>query len=225
MLKDNDLEIIKNNLSFWIKLNEKEKNLFINNISKIFYNNGEIVSRADSGCLGLMLIKSGGLRVYMMSEDGREVTLYRLSKRESCVLSASCILKNITFDVIIEAEADTEVLLLNIDTLNKLNNENIYVENFGYKKIVHRFSEVMWAFEQIMFMSFDKRLATFLIDEMIRDKTTNINLTHEQIAKHMGSAREVVSRMLKSFESRGILKLSRGLIEIRDKEKLKKLLI
>jgi CRP/FNR family transcriptional regulator len=148
-----------------------------------------------------------------------------LTEGESCVLSASCILNNITFDVIINAETETEIFLLNVGTFSKLNNENIYVENFSYKNAVDRFSDVMWAMEQILFMSFDKRLATFLIDETAKTKTTDINLTHDQIAKYLGSAREVVSRMLKNFEAQGILKLSRGLIQIIDKDKLKKILI
>lgn len=224
MLKESDLEFFRNNISFWNKLNEQEKNLVENNVTKIVYNKGEMLHSADSECLGLILIKRGGLRVYILSEDGREVTLYRLSEGDSCVLSASCILNNITFDVVIDAETETEVLLLNIGAFSKLNNENIYVENFAYKNTVDRFSDVMWAVEQILFMSFDKRLATFLIDEAAKTKTTDINLTHEQIAKYLGSAREVVSRMLKNFESQGILKLSRGLIQITDKDKLREFL-
>lgn len=224
MLKENDLEFMKRHLSFWDKLSTTEKNLVKNNTTKITYNKGEILHNADSECLGFVLIKKGGLRVYILSEDGREVTLYRLSEGDSCVLSASCILNNITFDVVIDAETDTEVLLLNISTFSKLNNDNIYVENFAYKNTTDRFSDVMWAVEQILFMSFDKRLATFLIDEVAKNKTTDIYLTHEQIAKYLGSAREVVSRMLKNFESQGIIKLSRGLIKIIDKEKLMKIL-
>ena len=160
----------------------------------------------------------------MLSEDGREVTLYRLSEGDACVMSASCILNSITFEVVIDAETDTEVLLLNIGTFSRLNNDNIYVENFAYRNTVERFSDVMWAMEQILFMSFDKRLATFLIDEASKNRSNDINLTHEQIAKYMGSAREVVSRMLKNFELQGMLKISRGLIQIIDKEKLREII-
>ncbi len=224
MLRENDYVFMVEYLDFWDNLSDNEKNLVKNNVTKVTYNKGEILYSADNECLGLVLIKKGGLRVYILSEDGREVTLYRLSEGDSCVLSASCILNNITFDVVIDADTDTEVLLLNIGTFSKLNTENIYVENFSYKNAVDRFSDVMWAVEQILFMSFDKRLATFLIDESSKTKSNDINLTHEQIAKYLGSAREVVSRMLKNFESQGILKLSRGLIRISDKEKLKELL-
>lgn len=224
MLNDNDLTFMKNHLSFWNKLNDAEKNLIKNNITKVKYNKGEILHNADSECLGLVLIVKGGLRVYILSEDGREVTLYRLAEGDSCVLSASCILNNITFDVVIDAETDTDVLVLNVGTYSTLNSNNVYVENYSYKNTVDRFSDVMWAIEQILFMTFDKRLATFLIDEAAKTKSMEINFTHEQIAKYLGSAREVVSRMLKNFESQGILRLSRGSIQILDKDKLKELL-
>lgn len=224
MLKEEDLTYIKEHLNFWDKLSDAEKQLLKNNVETIKYNRGENLHGGDKECVGLILVKSGELRVYILSEEGRDVTLYRLAEGDSCILSASCILSSITFDVLIDAEQDTEVLLFNVGIFSKLAQENIFVENYMYKNTADRFSDVMWAMEQILFMSFDKRLAVFLHDEMIKTESNTINLTHEQIAKYMGSAREVVSRMLKSFESQGILKLSRGKIEIVDKNKLRKLL-
>ena len=81
----------------------------------------------------------------------------------------------------------------------------------------------MWVMQQILFMSMDKRLAIFLHDESTRLGTDNLTLTHEQIAKYMGSAREVVSRMLKYFSAEGIVQVSRGGIKIIDRQKLKRL--
>lgn len=98
----------------------------------------------DSECLGVLLIKSGGLRVYILSEDGREITLYRLSPGDICILSASCILNNITFDVHIDAESRTDAYLINIGAFSKLSNQNVYVENFAYRNTIERFSDVMW---------------------------------------------------------------------------------
>ncbi|MEL7647631.1 MAG: Crp/Fnr family transcriptional regulator [Sedimentibacter sp.] len=224
MLNDKELTNMFHGLNFWDKLSPSEKELIKNNITEVKYSKGENLHSADNECLGLLLVQSGELRVYILSEDGREVTLYRLSQGDSCVLSASCILSNITFDVFIDAESDTDVLLLNIAAFSQLTQSNVHVENFALKNAVDRFSDVMWAIEQILFTSFDKRLATFLIDESSKNRSTEIRLTHEQIAKYMGSAREVVSRMLKNFESRGILKLSRGMIQINDKDKLKEML-
>ncbi|SEW40020.1 Crp/Fnr family transcriptional regulator [[Clostridium] fimetarium] len=224
MLEKEELTFVESRLSFWGKLSDAEKNILENNISKVTYSKGSNIHSADSKCLGVLLVQHGALRVYILSEDGREVTLYRLSSGDICVLSASCILNSITFDVHIDAEDDTEAFLLNISAFSKLSNQNVYVENFSYKNTVERFSDVMWAMEQILFMRFDKRLAIFLLDEMAKTNSSKISLTQEQIAKYIGSAREVVSRMLKIFQSQGILEQSRGLIHVIDKEKLKELL-
>jgi CRP/FNR family transcriptional regulator len=221
MLNEKDLKYIEEHVEFWDKLTDTEKQLCINNFTVVNYKKGVNLHGAGEECQGLILVRSGELRFYIMSEEGRDVTFFRISERENCILSASCILSNITFDVLIDAEQDSEILLLNVDTFEKLARENIYVETYIYKKSTDRFSEVMWAVEQILFMSFDKRLAVFLYDETVKTKSNIIKYTHEQIAKYVGSAREVVSRMLKSFESQGILKLSRGTIEIIDKDKLR----
>lgn len=224
MLSKEDLTYIENNLPYCEKLSNDEKQLLINNIKVVKYNKGEHLHSAGKECVGHLLVKKGELRAYMLSEEGRDVTLFRLPEGESCVLSASCLLSNITFEVLIDAEQDSEVFLLDVDIFDRLTMKNIYVENYMYKKAADRFSDVMWAMEQILFKSFDARLAIFLYDEMVNTKSNVIKLTHEQIAKYIGSAREVVSRMLKSFEKHEVLKLSRGTIEIIDKEKLKSLI-
>ena len=224
MIEKDELAYIKSRLDFWDKLSESEINLLENNIANVSYNKGFNLHSTDSECLGVLLIKNGGLRVYILSEDGREITLYRLSPGDVCVLSASCIINSIAFDVHIDAECDTDAYLINIGAFSKLSNQNVYVENFAYKNTNERFSDVMWAMEQILFMSFDKRLAIFLLDEITKTNSNELHLTQEQIAKYIGSAREVVSRMLKVFQSEGILEQSRGSIHIIDKEKLRELI-
>ena len=224
MIEKDELAYIKSRLDFWDKLSESEINLLESNIANVSYTKGFNLHSTDSECLGVLLIKSGELRVYILSEDGREITLYRLSPGDVCVLSASCIINSITFDVHIDAESDTDAYLINIGAFSKLSNQNVYVENFAYKNTNERFSDVMWAMEQILFMSFDKRLAIFLLDEITKTNSNELHLTQEQIAKYIGSAREVVSRMLKVFQSEGILEQSRGSIHIIDKEKLRELI-
>lgn len=223
MLKNDEIIYIKSRIDFWDKLNHSEIAILEDNIAAVTYNKGFNLHSSDSECLGVLLIKSGGLRVYILSEDGREVTLYRLSPGDVCILSASCILNNITFDVHIDAEVDTDAYLINIGAFSKISSQNVYVQNFAYKKTIERFSDVMWAMEQILFMSFDKRLAIFLLDEMAKTNSADLLITQEQIAKYIGSAREVVSRMLKIFQSEGILEQSRGSIHIINREKLRKL--
>ena len=132
-------------------------------------------------------------------------------------------LSSIHFDVHVDAEKESEVLVINAPAFSKLCKKNVYIENFSLRLATERFSDVMWAMEQILFMSFDRRLAIFLLDESAKNGTDSLTLTHEQIAKYMGSAREVVSRMLKYFVKERIVEVSRGCIRILDKKKLKSL--
>ena len=155
-----------------------------------------------------------------MSEEGREVTIYRLFDMDVCLLSASCMMQNIQFEITIEAEKDTEVWIIPTDVFMKLMDESAAVANYANQLLASRFSEAMWLMEQIMWKSFDKRLAAFLLEESALEGTPELKITHEKIANHMGTAREVVTRMLRYFQSEGIVKLSRGVIEIVDEEKL-----
>lgn len=209
---------------FWDKLDEKEKALLLHNLSTVRFSKGNGIHKGETDCVGLLLVKTGHLRVYMLSEEGREITLYRLHDGDICVLSASCVLSSITFDVHIDAEEDSEVYMLNSSTFSALLKNNIHVECFSYKLTAERFSEVMWAMQQILFMSFDRRLAIFLSDEAAKTGSDTISLTHEQVAKYIGSAREVVTRMLKYFSDEGIVSLSRGAITLLDKKKLRGLI-
>ncbi len=223
MLSNHDLQYIPQALAFWDKLNESQKKLLLNNITPVHYDKGTRIHSGDNDCIGVILIKKGELRIYILSDEGKEITLYRLRDGEICVLSASCILDNITFDVHVDAEVDSEVLLIDSALYQQLCRQNIFAENFTDKLVIDSFSDVMWAMEQILFMSFDKRLAIFLSDEINRNQSDNVELTHEQIAKYIGSAREVVSRMLKYFAQEGIVELSRKGVRVIDKKKLKEL--
>ncbi len=224
MIDQSDIQWIEKALPFWQDLTAPEKELVINNTVLMQLPKSCIVHGGDRDCIGFLLIKSGTLRTYILSEEGRDITLYRMYANDMCILSASCIIRQITFDVHIEAEADSEVLLISAATFASLSSSNVYVENFSYKLAADRFSDVMWAMQQILFMGFDKRLAVFLIDESAKYGTNLLKITHEQIAKYTGSAREVVTRMLKRFQEEGLVKLSRGALEIVDKAKLRDLL-
>lgn len=224
MLSTDITRFIRESLPFWDKLSENQRNLLLNYTTQHHYQRGESILSSTFECIGLLLIKSGTIRVYILSEEGKEVTLYRLAKGDICVMSASCILKSITFDVCIEAEDDCEVIQMASSALSLLSSDNIYVECFIYKLTAERFSDVMWTMQDILFTSFDKRLAAFLLDETAKNHSDTLKMTHEQIAKYMGSAREVVSRMLKYFANEGYVTLSRGGVRIIDKESLVALL-
>ena len=215
--------LLSDHFSAWVHLTEAERERMLASASFVKYSKGTAVHSGENDCVGFLLVRSGMLRVYLLSEEGKEITLYRLARGDVCILSASCVLSAITFEVQIDAEEDTEVLLIGAPFFSAIAEQNIYVECFGYQLATERFSEVMWAMQQILFMSMDKRLAVFLWDELSKTGGEIIHITHEQAARYMGSAREVVTRMLKYFSEEGIVELSRGGIHILDKEKLRAL--
>ena len=204
---------------FWEEISDTDKS---QNSYTITYPMGKNVH--DGGeCSGVILVRSGSLRVYMMSENGKDITLYRLHKGDMCMLSASCVLEAITFDVFIDADEDSECCVIGGPAFAAVSQRNPCIKIFALETAVSRFSDVMWVMQQILFMSMDKRLAIFLSDESARTNSDVISLTHEQIARYIGSAREVVSRMLKYFANEGIVEVSRKGIKILDRKLLRKL--
>lgn len=213
--------IFSGKLSFWDHLTESQKNLFCAGVTVVRCEKGKNIQTGTEDCIGLLQVKSGQLRTYLLSERGKEVTLYRLFEGDVCVLSAPCVLNSITFDVMMNAEEDTELWTINAKIFQQLMDESIYVRCFAYHLATVRFSDVMWVMQQILFMDADGRLAMFLLNESARNNSCDINLTREQIAYLISSAREVVSRLIKYFVSEGILQSYRGGVRIVDMDKLK----
>ena len=184
---------------------------------------GDVVHNGSMDCLGLLLIRSGQLRVYTLSTEGREITLYRLFDHDICLFSASCVMPSVQFEVVVEAEKDCDLWVIPSCLFKNFMEESAPVANYANQLISSRFSEVMWLMEQIMWKSFDKRLATFLLEEMQLEESAILKITHEKIAAHMGTAREVVTRMLRYFQNEGMVRLTRGTIEIVEREQLEEL--
>lgn len=227
MISNELIEQLSDHFDAWNELTKEEQDIMLNHSQLITYPKGTNVHSGNNTCAGLIFVLKGNLRTYMLSDEGREITLYRLKHGDICILSASCVISTITFEVHIDAEEDTQVLLLNSSHFAQMFESNLNIRCFAYKLTTERFSEVMWAMQQILFMSMDKRLAVFLWDEiasMGSKAEPVIHYTHDQIAKYTGSAREVVSRMLKYFSEEGIVELFRGGIKIIDKLKLKKII-
>ena len=184
---------------------------------------GTVVHNGAMECTGFLLVRSGQLRAYTLSSEGREVTVYRLFDHDCCLVSAACIMSSLQFEVIIEAEKDSEIFIIPPSVYQKLMNESLPVSKFTNDLMATRFSDVMWLMEQIMWKSFDKRLAAFLLEESRLEETPVLKITHEKIANPMGTAREVVTRMLRYFQTEGLVQLSRGTIEIIDEAGLRTL--
>lgn len=211
---------IENVFPIWNKLTENEKQMLKDSAVKRRVEKGKILHKSSGECLGLVIVEEGQLRAFVLSEGGKEITLFRLFELDFCLFTASCVFSGIQFDVSIEVEKDTEFWLIPPNVYRELMEKSAAVANYTNELMASRFSEVMWLIEQVMFKSFDKRLAAFLIEESNIENSDRLEITHERIANHLGSAREVVTRMLKYFQNEGAVKLSRGAVEITDRKKL-----
>ena len=210
-------------LPFWNKLTADQQQRIENVIEFRQIKKDTHIHDSSADCLGLVAVRSGQLRAYILSEDGREITISRLTQYDVSLLSASCVMPDMQFNVMIEAEKDSEFWSIPACMFKNLVDESLAVSNYSRNLLSGNFSELMWLMEQIMWKSIDKRLAAFLLEEAQMEGTNQLKITHEKIANHMGSAREVVTRMLRYFQNEGMVKLTRGTIEITDEEKLEKL--
>ena len=216
------ISVFEEMLPFWGVIPDEDKEYICQNSHAVTFPEGKNIHDGNE-CSGVILVRSGCLRLFMMSEEGRDITLYRLHKGYICMLSASCVLDAITFDVFVDAQEDSECYVIGGPAFAAVSERNPQIKIFALETAVGRFSDVMWVMQQILFMSMGRRLAIFLLDESARNGTDVIALTHGQIARYMGSAREVVSRMLKYFVNEGIVEVSRKGVKILDKKHLRKL--
>lgn len=207
---------LKDFLPVWNKLEENQQRILSESAFDRKYLKGDILHNGNYECQGLFCVRSGQIRAFIVSSEGREITLYRLFERDICLFSASCILNSIQFSVIISAEKDSEITVIPSDVYKEIMKTSAPLANYTNEILASRFSEVMWLIDQIMWKSFDKRLAAFLKEESVIENSLSLRITHETIGNHLGSPREVVTRMLKYFASEGIVKLSRGVINIID---------
>lgn len=219
-ITESGMAFIKDALPFWQHVSEQQRQEILNAMILKKYPKGKNLHNGSEDCSGLMIVQSGQVRAFILSATGKEVTLYRLFEGDICIFSASCIMKNINFDIYVEAEADSEVLLIPTAVYNSLSQNSLAVADFTNQLMSARFSDVMWIMEQVLFMSFDERLAIFLLEQSAIDGSDTLEITHETIARHMGSAREVVSRMLKYFQEEGMVSLFRGGLKITDRHRL-----
>lgn len=208
---------------FWGKLTPLQKSEISANTVVQTFEPGDIVHGGGQECTGVIGVISGRLRTFMLSDEGKEITLFRLVEGDTCMLSASCMIKNISFDVHVSTEIKTELTITNSAVYDKISKKNSYVDNFMKEIISMRFSEVMWIIEQLLFMKMDKRVSIFLLEQSALEESDTITLTHEQIAGHLGTAREVISRILKYLANEGYISVSRKGITILNRKGLSKM--
>ena len=204
----------------WDKLDTDQQSRLLDALRFQTVKRGTILHNGNMDCTGLLLVKTGQLRAYILSDEGREITIYRLFDRDLCLFSASCIMRSIQFGVTIQAEKDTELWVIPPEVYQRLMEESAAVANYTSELMASRFSEVMWLMEQVMWKSLDKRVAAFLLEEASIEGSSVLKITHEAIANHLGTHREVITRMLRYFQSEGMVRLSRGMVRLLDEDRL-----
>ena len=208
----------------WDNLTKEEQTILTANAVLKERKAGQLIHDSGEDCEGLILVTKGQLRAFVMSPDGKEVTLYRVLPGEICLFSASCILKNVKLDVTVQAEKETAYYLIPAHHYKNLTEHSLAISQYTNEILSRRFSDVMWLLEQIMWQSMDKRLAAFLLEEANLENSDELTITHEKIAAHLGTAREVITRILKYFQGEGLVELNRGIVQIKNKEALSKLM-
>mgnify|MGYP001625154289 FL=1 len=214
---------IKKFFPIWDKMTAGQQEALVSGARRQVLKKGTVIHRDTEDCAGLLLLEEGQLRAYMLSEEGREITVYRLLEGDICLFSASCMIRSLQSDIVIEAERDSRMWVISPGVYRKLMDESALIANYTNEIMASRLTDVMWLMEQVMWKSLDRRLASFLLEEADLEGSGSLKITHEMIGNHLGTAREVVTRMLRYFQSEGMVRLSRGAVEITDRKKLEKL--
>jgi len=212
---------IKEYFPVWDSLTSQQQDMLSQAVIRRSFRKGAIIHSGESDCIGILLVRSGQLRAYNLSSEGRELTISRLFERDICLFSAACMMNSFQCDVFIAAEKDSEVWVIPPRIYKAVMEQSAPLANYTNELMASRFSDVMWVMEQIMWKRLDQRVAAFLLEEAAIEGTNWLKITHENIANHLGTHREVVTRMLRYLQSEGTVKLTRGAIEIVDPTQLK----
>jgi CRP/FNR family transcriptional regulator len=179
----------------------------------------QVLVNGGGDCQYLPFVVRGTLRVYKVSETGKELTLYRIDQGESCILSATCILNTSTFPAMVEAEGPTDVVLIPSRTFIRWVEEYPVWRRFVFSIYEKRLDMLLTLVEEVAFRHVDVRVASYLAAEA-EGQEGSVSATHQQIASEVGTSREVVSRILRDLETDGLLVTERGRIRILDRERL-----
>ncbi|HUX50873.1 MAG TPA: Crp/Fnr family transcriptional regulator [Spirochaetia bacterium] len=180
---------------------------------------GQYLARDGAECSYLPFVLSGTLRIYKLGEQGKELTLYRVERGESCILTATCILNSSEFPAIAQAEGSAKVALLPAPLFAALVDETPQWRRYLFGLYSQRLEMVIAVIEEIAFHHVDARVAGRLLGS---SSAGSVRTTHQQLASEIGTSREVVSRVLKDLETDGVIGMSRGMIEIIDRSALQR---
>ena len=217
----NKKSYLSDNLPFFKDLSEEEKIMIYNASHVKEYKLGELIYSKDKSCSGIVLVVKGQIRSFMSSSSGKEITLFKLFQNDLCILSSSCVYQNLSYDINLQVEENSSLIIIDGNFFKEVLNKNLSVHKFMLEITQSKLSEIMWVLEQVVFFSLEYRLSDYLINQYYLKNSLQIYITHEDIANDLGSSREVISRMLKRFEKDNLIQMSRGYIKIINIQKLK----
>lgn len=172
-------------------------------------------------CNNFMLILDGTIRLYQSAEDGREITLYRVQAGDLCILSLNSLLKNQSFNAIAITESSVNALAITSEEFKFIMNESQAFRDFVISTLTERLCDTIYLVQETAFNHLDMRLACMLGGLFERNQGPLLKITHQELAHELGTTREVISRILKDFERKNCVKLSRGSIELSSADGLK----
>ncbi len=216
-------DFFESNFSFWKYLKEDEKELIRTRIIEVHKKKGMIITHGGEECTGPIAIKKGRARAYITSLNGEEITLYRVIPGETCILSAACMIKNMNITINMEMEEDADLIIIPKCVFKQISDNNIQVKEYVLEMVSEKFSEIMGLFSQFAFSNMANRLAQKLLEHRDLEQSDILIITHDILARDLGTAREVVTRLLKQFQIEGLVELSRGKIKLLNIEKLRNL--
>ncbi len=209
-------------LPYWDHLTDEEQRQVQKKALVRHFGPGDQLYGPCVECIGMIHVLSGQVRAFILSDEGREVTLFRVEENDNCILSASCVLTHISFVSFMTATKPSDILIVPVTLFGELCEGNVFVRCFAYELATRRFSSVVSVMQQIFFTRLDQRLASFLLQEYKKTGSSVIRLTHEQMAMHINSVRETVGRTLKRFAETGMIENHRGSVLLIDIPKIEK---
>lgn len=221
--KEEKEKMLASAFPFWEKLTMEQQNRMLQGVIGNHYAKGTMLHYGGKECAGVQIIYSGQARVFVTSAGGGEITLFRLLDGDVSILSAACMMRGMDIELDMELETDSEICTIPKCIYQKISEENAEVKDYTLEMISEKFSDIMWLFNQYVFSNVASRLAGSILEHRALAGTDLFSITHDVLARDIGTAREVVTRLLKQFQKDGLIKITRGKIEVLDSGKLSKI--
>ena len=223
-MSDNIDKILEEKLAFYKQLQQKHKEDLIKSSRVLKIEKNRLITLERDNIEGIVIVLSGELKNFMNYRD-KEIKLFNLYEYDICILSSATNYSNLPCSTNLKTIKDSEVLIIEGEVFKNISSENLEAQKFLNTLTQSKLSEVMNTLIEVNFYSMENRVIKYLVNEFEYSNDLIVNVTHEDIANDLGTAREVISRILKKLDNRDlIIQPQRGKIEIVDIKKLKNII-